>query len=37
MDIETEAQATKVLEQIIGIWLTVRGHSIAGTWLENYK
>ena len=34
VDIETEAQATKVLKQIIGIWLTIRGHSIAGT---NYK
>ena len=36
VDIETEAQATKVLKQIIGIWLTIRGNSIAGTWLEYY-
>ena len=37
VDIETESQATKVLKQIIGVWLTIRGHSIAGTWLEHYK
>ncbi len=37
VDIETEDQATKVLRQIIGLWITIRGHSIAGTWLEQYK
>lgn len=36
VDIETEALAIKVLKQIIGTWLTVRGFSIAGTWLEQY-
>ena len=37
VDIENEAQATKLLKQIIGTWLTVRGNSIAGTWLEQYR
>lgn len=37
VDIESEVQATKVLKQIIGTWLTVRGYSIAGTWLEQYQ
>ena len=31
VDIENEAQATKLLKQIIGTWLTVHGNSIAGT------
>ena len=37
VDIETEAQATNVLKQIIGIWLIIRGHSIADTLLQHYK
>ena len=36
VDIETEAHATKFLKQIISIWLTICGNSIAGTWLDNY-
>ena len=36
VDIETEAHATKVLKQIISIWLTIRGNSIAETWLDKY-
>ncbi len=35
-DIENETCATEVLKQIIGAWLTVRGFSIAGAWLEQY-
>lgn len=30
VDIESEDQATLVLKQIIGLWLTIRGFSIAG-------
>ena len=36
VDIECEAQATKLLKEIIGTWLTMRGYSIAGTWIEQY-
>lgn len=36
VDIENEIHATEVLQQIIGTWLTVRGFSIAGTWLDKY-
>lgn len=36
VDIEREDQATLVLKQIIGLWLTVRGFSIAGKWMDQY-
>lgn len=36
VDIESEILATEVLKQIIGTWLTVRGFSIAGMWLDKY-
>lgn len=36
VDIESEDQAILVLKQVIGTWLTVRGFSIAGAWLDKY-
>lgn len=33
VDIESEEQA---LREAIGLWLTIRGFAIAGTWLEQY-
>ena len=27
----------KLLQEIIGLWVTMRGFTIAGCWLENYK
>ena len=36
VDIESEDQATVVLKQIIGLWLTVCGFSIAGKWMDQY-
>ena len=36
IDIETEDKATLVLKQIIGLWLTVRGFSIAEKWMDQY-
>ena len=36
IDIETEDKATLVLNQIIGLWLTVRGFSIAEKWMDQY-
>lgn len=34
VDIESEDQAVKLLKEIMGLWLTIRGFSIAGTWME---
>lgn len=36
-DITNEEDAISLLKEIIGLWLTIRGFSIAGTWLEQYK
>ena len=36
IDIESEEQAVKLLKEIIGLWVTIRGFSIAGTWIEQY-
>ena len=36
-DITDEDNAVFLLKEIIGLWLTIRGFSIAGTWLEKYK
>ena len=32
----SEEQAVKLLKEIIGLWVTIRGFSIAGTWMEQY-
>ena len=34
--IDGEEQAVKLLKEIIGLWVTIRGFSIAGTWMEQY-
>ena len=36
VDIDGEEQAVKLLREIIGLWVTIRGFSIAGTWMEQY-
>ena len=36
-DITDEDNAVFLLKEIIGLWLTIRGFSITGTWLEKYK
>lgn len=36
VDIDGEEQAVKLLKQIVGLWVTIRGFSIAGTWMEQY-
>ena len=33
----TDEDAICLLKEIIGLWLTIRGFFIAGTWLEEYK
>lgn len=37
VDIEDEESAIKLLQEIIGLWVTMRGFTIAGCWLEHYK
>ena len=37
IDIDTELNAALLLKEIVELWLTIRGYSIAGQWLEIYK
>ena len=37
VDIDNEQDSMFLLREIIQLWLTVRGHSIPGQWLEIYK
>ena len=37
VDIADEQHAIQLLKEIIGLWVTIRGFSIAGAWLEEYK
>ena len=36
-DIKEEDHAIHLLKEIIGLWLTIRGFSIASAWTEQYK
>ena len=36
-DQESDEEEKWLLSQIIELWLTIRGHSIAGAWLEYHK
>jgi threonine/homoserine/homoserine lactone efflux protein len=35
--IDSEADAVELLHQIVLLWVTIRGFSLAATWLEVYK
>ena len=37
VDISNEERAIKLLREIVTLWITIRGFSIAGEWLEKYK
>ena len=37
IDICEEKQAVKVLKEVVGLWVTIRGYSIAGSWLAKYS
>ena len=37
VDISNEECAIKLLREIDTLWITIRGFSIAGEWLEKYK
>ena len=32
-----DKHATELLQDIIELWLNIRGFSIAGSWMEQYK
>jgi len=36
-DIEKEENSEALLEEIISLWLTIRGFSITASWMEGYK
>ncbi len=36
VDITDEIKATILLSEMIGLWVTIRGFSIAKAWLEKY-
>ena len=36
IDITDEEAAVKLLADVIGLWVTIRGFSIAGAWMEQY-
>jgi len=37
VDIHDEKCSQELLREIVELWLSIRGHSIAGQWLEYYK
>ena len=37
IDIAEEIHSTELLSNIISLWVTIRGFSIASTWMEEYK
>ncbi len=37
VDIPVENHAIQLLKEIVGLWINIRGFSIAGGWLERYK
>lgn len=36
-DIDSEEEADELLEEMVNKWVTVRGFSIAASWMEEYK
>ena len=37
VDVTDEQHAIQLLKEIIGLWVTIHGFSIAGAWLEHCK
>ena len=37
VDIDGEEESVELLRDIVELWLTIRGFSIAGQWMEIYK
>ena len=35
--IDDDEDSAELLRDIVTLWLTIRGHSIAGHWIEIYK
>ena len=36
-DITNEEATQQVLKELVGLWLTIRGFSIAAVWIKQYK
>lgn len=36
-DIDDEALSNELLSHVVNLWLTIRGFSTAGAWIEHYK
>ena len=36
-DISSEEDAVMLLNEILNLWVTIRGYSLAASWVENYK
>ena len=37
IDIAEESHSAELLSNVISLWVTIRGFSIASTWMEQYK
>ena len=37
VNIESEEQSQALLREIVNLWTTIRGFSIAAVWMETYK
>ena len=37
VDIDSEKDCYELLKHIVTLWLTIRGHSVAKMWMEQYK
>ena len=36
-DIDDEDEAGKLLQEIVKLWVTIRGFSLTSNWMEQYK
>ena len=36
-DIDDESLSHELLSHVVNMWLTIRGFSAAGAWMEHYK
>ena len=37
VDISEKSHSVELLSSVISLWVTIRGFSIASTWMEEYK
>ena len=36
-DLDTYEEGQELLQEVVHLWVTIRGFSIASTWIETYK